>query len=97
MKDITENENIQKINVMLIGCNGSLKMPQDSSPVSPVQHSAMFIIYTNSRNLFGEEQTKFSILKSNVQSQKEMSRDSTNSQADSYPETQRKNLNCSAG
>lgn len=66
MKDITENENIQKINVMLIGCNGSLKMPQDSSPVSPVQHSAMFIIYTNSRNLFGEEQTKFSILKSKV-------------------------------
>ena len=46
---------------MLIACSKSPKMPQDS--VSPIQYSAMFIIYTNSRNLFGEEQTKFRVLK----------------------------------
>lgn len=95
MKDITVNENIQKINVMLISCNSSLKMPQDS--VFPVQHSAVFIIYSDSINLFGGGQTKFRDLKSNIQSQRKMSRESTNSQAVSHPEPQRKKLNCSAG
>lgn len=81
---------------MLIACNESPKMPQDS--VSPVQYSAMFIIYTNSRNLFGEEQTKFRVLKSLLQSQREMSGDSTNSQANNHLETHtHTKLNCSSG
>lgn len=46
---------------MLIDCIESLKMSQDS--FSPVQHSAVFTICTNSRNFFGKEQTKFRILK----------------------------------
>ena len=79
---------------MLISCNRSLKMPQDS--VFPVQHSAMFIIYTHLRNLFGGEQTKLRVLKSNVQSQREMSGESTNSQANSHLETYTQKLNCSA-
>ena len=70
---------------MLIACNESPKMPQDS--VFPVQYSAMFIRSTNSRNLFGEEQTKFRVLKSLVQSQREMSGDSTNSHANNHLET----------
>lgn len=71
---------------MLTGWNRSVKMSQDS--VSPVQYSAVFIIYTNSRNLLGEEQTKFWVLKSNVQSQRKMSKESTSSQTDRHPETQ---------
>lgn len=55
---------------MLTGYNGFLEIPQGT--VSPVQHSPVFIIYTNSRTLFGGEQRKFRVLKSNVQSQKEM-------------------------
>lgn len=61
---------------MLTGYNGFLEIPQGT--VSPVQHSPVFIIYTNSRTLFGGEQRKFRVLKSNVQSQKEMWRESAN-------------------
>ena len=85
---------------MLIACSKSPKMPQDS--VSPIQYSAMFIIYTNSRNLFGEEQTKFRVLKILVQSQRKMPQDSINSQANNRLETHththtHTQLNCSSG